>query len=579
MVKNTAVHSVKNIPSFFAGSTFYTGGAGGLSGIYYKPVMPTTFALIYSIFGGRAFFFHLFQLLLHIINAILVFFLFRHLFSEKREWLAFFLALIFLVHPINTEAVVYASALQEVLFFFFGMVALLFYIKTDPVTSFPHHLRSKSFGDQAASLGAARPSKRKRSGVGALPLVPPVFILLSLLSKETGIVFFAIVFFYLLLFKKERLFVYSVFSFLTLCFYAVLRFGLAGVYFTRVGLSPIMRASLAERLLTLPKMIFYYLKTFFYPVDLAIAQHWVVKTANLADFYLPLLFVGLFFVVIFFIFLAIKPRFDRDKPYNHLPASRHGSAIKFIFFLLWFVFGLGLHLQIFPLDMTVADRWFYLPIVGLLGMMGVILSRQRKFLSEVNSPPTSNVGPLAPPSTSKIEDSAVAHWLKQLIHRKNFVAFLKYWCVSLIIIFLSIRTIVRTFDWRDGLTLFSRDIKISKDSFDLQNNLGVELFRKGKVEEAKIHFEKSTDLAPYWWTNWNNLAVVYERYGDFKKAEGYYKKAIDNGDYYLAYENYVGILIKEGKKDEAKEFLEKKALLKFPYNQKLSAFYKYLIAK
>ncbi|PIY71145.1 hypothetical protein COY88_01845 [Candidatus Roizmanbacteria bacterium CG_4_10_14_0_8_um_filter_35_28] len=61
------------------------------------------------------------------------------------------------------------------------------------------------------------------------------------------------------------------------------------------------------------------------------------------------------------------------------------------------------------------------------------------------------------------------------------------------------------------------------------------------------------------------------------EAEKLYKKAIDQGEYYLAYENYVGVLIKEKKLKEAKEFLEKEGLIKLPNNEKLKMFYHYLL--
>lgn len=497
VVNNVLVHSLSNFPLFFKGSTFNPGGGGAMGGLYYKPMMTVCFSFLYTLFGPRPFFFHLFQLLLHLGNAILVFILLDHFLKKLK--LSFFLSLIFLIHPMNVETVVYVAALQETLFFFFGMLALILVIK--------------------------EPVRIKNNGV--IYLSTSFLLLLSLLSKETGIIFFALIFFYLLIFKRDRFLNYFIFFLVSLAAYLILRFGLAGIYFQKHNLSPITRMSFGQRLMSVPQIIFFYLKTFFYPKDLAISQHWVVKSLTFVYFYLSLILVSAFFFVLGII-LTIFLRPSKDGKM---------SGINFLFFLLWFIFSLGFHLQLFPLDLTVSDRWFYLPMVGLLGMVGVILSQQRKFF-------------------------------------QNFVVFNIFGVV--LIILLSIRTFIRTFDWRNGLTLYSHDVKISKNAFDLENNFGVELFRVGRFDEAKIHFENSTELASYWWTNWNNLGVVYERKGELGKAATYYKKAIDNGNYYLAYENYAGILIKQDKKKEAKEFLEKEALPRLPYNQKLRQLYLYL---
>ncbi|MGH2611645.1 MAG: hypothetical protein ACRDFB_01185, partial [Rhabdochlamydiaceae bacterium] len=96
IVNNYAIHSVINIPSFFFGSTFAPQNSNSLGGLYYRPIMSAAFAVIYSVFGAQTFFFHALQLGLHIVNALLVFYLFKKFF---KEYLAFFLSLIFLIHP------------------------------------------------------------------------------------------------------------------------------------------------------------------------------------------------------------------------------------------------------------------------------------------------------------------------------------------------------------------------------------------------------------------------------------------------------------------------------------------------
>jgi len=126
IVNNILVHSAKNIPLFFKGSTFNTGGTGNLNGVYYRPLMMVLFSFIYQIFGSQAFFFHFVQIALHISVVIVLFLIFKKFFKKK---IAFILSLIFLVHPANVESVSYISAIQENLFVLFGLLSLYISIK------------------------------------------------------------------------------------------------------------------------------------------------------------------------------------------------------------------------------------------------------------------------------------------------------------------------------------------------------------------------------------------------------------------------------------------------------------------
>jgi len=485
IVNNVFVHSVKNIPLLFQSSTFNTGGAGVSAGTYYRPLMMTFFSFVYQLFGPNPFFFHLFQLFFHILTAILVYLMFKHFFKEMT---AFFIALIFLVHPAGVESVAYISAVQDIFYVLFGILAFYIVIKNRAKFEFKNIFLINTL------------------------------LFLSLLSKETAILFFIIIFIYQLIFDRKFIFENLIFFMMTVGIYALLRFALAGVFFTPYHNAPIVQLSLWQRIMMIPAIFFYYLKLFFYPLDLAVMQHWVIRTL---DFRMLLgsLSAGILALLLW------KKRFNRN----------------FIFFFLWFIITIFPYLQIFPLDMTVAERWFYLPVVGLLGMMGAVWSK----------------------SGNKLVIMGV-----------------------IIIAIFSIRSFFRTMDWKNGLTLYGRDIKISKGAFDLENNYGVELFRAGDYQEAKVHFLKSTELAPYWWTNWNNLGAVYEQEKNYQKALEYYQKSIDNGQYYLAYENMAKILVLQEKVNpiagrKTDEFL-RKALEMFPENnnlQEIQMYHKSLINK
>lgn len=474
VLNNILVHSFNNFFQFFGGSTFNTGGTGSFAGLYYKPLMTAFFSLIYTFFGPRPFFFHLFQVSLHITNSIFVFLVFRHLLVfSKKNLLPFVLALIFLIHPINAEAVVYVSDLQDILFFFFGIIAL-WRVVAFKLADFKEYL------------------------------ILSALLLCSLLSKETGVLFYFVLGTYVLFFLRQKLLSFLISALTSIGIYSILRFAVAGIFFNKHGLSPITTMTFFERLMSVPKLVLFYFKTFIYPKDLAINQHWVVNSLNPNDFYTPLI------ISLFLILILILPAIYFLIKKNHF-------ALLYIFFLLWFLAGLGMHLHIiFPLDLTVSDRWFYFPMVGLLGMFGVLIEQIK---------------------------------IKDLLFKK-ILTFL----LIIIIISLAVRTISRNFDWKDGLTLYSKDIGISKNAFDLENNLGVELYRAGRFDEAEVHFEKSTKLAPLWWTNWNNLGAIFERKNDLTGAKKYYQKAVDNGQYYLAYENLAKIYLKVESPEKTSSF-------------------------
>jgi protein O-mannosyl-transferase len=128
IVQNPNIQSLTNFFGFFSGGTFYAPGAANLAGIYYRPILSLAFAINYAIWNQNAFGFHLFSVLLHATNASLLYLLFKKLLNlENYRYsnpMSFLLSIIFLVHPVNTEAISYISSVQEPLFIFFLLSAL-----------------------------------------------------------------------------------------------------------------------------------------------------------------------------------------------------------------------------------------------------------------------------------------------------------------------------------------------------------------------------------------------------------------------------------------------------------------------
>lgn len=474
---------------------------------YFRPITAALNSSLFTLFGSQPFIFHLFSVYFHIATAVLLFYLFKRFFREN---LALFLSLLFLVHPSNVEAVCFASAMQEILFTFVGLAGLYLCVI----------IKKENYIDPVSGHGMTQRRRNDISPISPVTIFGAIiFSTLALLIKETGIVFLALTFLYLLLFRRKNMREIQLFlacAIIVFFTYVFARFSIGNTYVQGAGLFPIMRVSFATRMMNVPMIILYYLGIFFVPLKLGIAQNWVIHTITFKDFWLPLLVdVGFFGLVV-----GGFAKKDSSCINRVTQNDTKFSNIKiFIFFFLWFIIGLLPHVQIVALNMTVAERWMYFPMIGLLGMAGCVMLSVTKHLAK------------------REKDSSCINLITQNDTKIRMII-----CTTIISLFF-LRSFMRTLDWRSGLALYSSNISPTS-SFDLQNNMGVELFRAGKYTEAKKYFEKSVALAPYWWVNWNNLGASYEREHNYAKAQECYEKSIHNGQYSLAYENLERVLKK-----------------------------------
>lgn len=83
-------------------------------------------SLIYLGFGAKEPYFHFVNVLLHIFNVLLLYFIVSELSNKK---LAFVTGLLFALHPVHTEAVTWISGKPYVLYSFFILLSFVLYIK------------------------------------------------------------------------------------------------------------------------------------------------------------------------------------------------------------------------------------------------------------------------------------------------------------------------------------------------------------------------------------------------------------------------------------------------------------------
>lgn len=479
ITENVAIQSIQNLPEFFTGGMFYVEPGVKLSGNFYRPLLSTYFSLIYTVFGANSFMFHFNQLCLYILNVCLVYYLFKHFFNQK---IAFVLSLIFLVHPINSESAYYISATQENLFLFFGLLSLWTVTK---------------YRSQKALIIAS------------------ILLLVSLLFKESGILFFIVIPLYLFLYHRKKTLPFVGYSLISFVMYVILRINAIGVTPTGTNDAAIQNLHLVSRLINIPEIFLFYLKTFLYPMDLAIIYNWVYTSIDVPHFYIPLV------IDLFFVFVVIYASYvSRRKSQKHF--------VMYTFFVVWFFVGMLLNLQILPLDQTVTDQWFYFPIIGLLGMIGVFLL---SFKIELNKPHSVAI-------------------------------------IVTLISLLAIRTFTRGFDWEDDFTLASHDLTVSPQAYSLEAELSRLYFDNGDYKDAKIHADRSIQMFPYL-DSYTDLGNADFYLGDYTGAKEAFLNATKYGDNYVTYENLSAIYINHDNPQEGIYFIKNIALKKFPYDARL----------
>lgn len=328
IVDNPLVHSVKNIPALFTGSTYFRGETQESYGLFYRPLMLSMYSVLYHFWNVDPLPYHLLQLVFHICNAILVFLILGKFFKNYFPLIG---ATVFLVHPVNSETVVYIAHLQEVLFMFFGLLAVYLMIRKDRIVK----------------------------GGFLSYFITAILLLFSLFSKETGLLFICTGIVYCVLNARKKLKLFIASSVTAAAVYLFFRITLAGSKIVDIELTPIGELDFGHRLINIPMIIIRYLYLFVFPKDLSLNEVWIVRSVRNWEFLMPLIIV---FTLVFIWYRC----------YKLLEKGKTSRISGYLFFSLWAFMGMAVHFQLIPLDATLALRWFYFPMIGIIGIIGII---------------------------------------------------------------------------------------------------------------------------------------------------------------------------------------------------------------
>lgn len=300
----------------------------------YIPVSLTAFLLVNQLSGSshpNPTIFHLFNLLFHIFNAILVYIILRKLI--KNDWAAGAGGLLFAIHPIQVEVVAFAWGFKDILSVFFALLAIWFYIIY--IESSRSRIRKLFYG------------------------VASVMFILSMLSKPSTVVLPIIIFPLDFLFYhrslKTSLKSISLWFLLTIPIVIITK--LAQPYSYIDFIPPIW-----ARPLIFSDALNFYLSKVMLPIKLCVAygrtpqfvmRHWWIYLSWLIP------------VILLYLIWRFRKRF----PF---------LAIGFLIFVVGFLPVSGWIPFEYQNWSTVADRYLYLSIIGVAMAFSALLKRWKK---------------------------------------------------------------------------------------------------------------------------------------------------------------------------------------------------------
>jgi tetratricopeptide (TPR) repeat protein len=449
---NREIRSLGNAPSFFTGHAF-SGAADALRDIdviqYYRPVWVLSLAVNHAVWGERAIGYHLTNVLLHALA------------SGLTAWLVFELAgsaaaaalagALFAAHPVHAEAVAWVSARNELLLSVFLLLAFIACVRIN---------RGGGAGARVACL---------------------VFFALALLSKETAVLFPAIVLLYLWAGHQAGKVPRTAVRPWKRYGWALVLAAVAAAFMAlRAGIvSPLpVHDPLATRLATAPGLVLENLRLLFVPVGLKVLHTFepVSSPLSAATLLPAALLAGA---------LALLPwafRFDANL----------GFGLGWILLALIPVSGIPALLQPTPL----AERYIYLPSVGWAIAIGSLIARARR--AETRATPRARGRALQGAALIAIPALAAA-------------------------------TLAHSRPWRSDLTLATRMCRDAPRSALAHSSLGLATYRLGRWPEAAAEFGIAAGLRPS--DPWSHyyMGCALRRSGRLEPAEQALRNAIGAG--------------------------------------------------
>ena len=384
---------------------------------------------------------------IHIFNAIMVWFLVYQL-TKKNLVTSLITATVFAIHPMHVESVVWVSERKDVLYGFFFLASLLTYCRYIKIKKHIYLLICFLLFLMSCLSKAM-----------AVSLVPCLLVLDYYKSRD---------------FKNINLYLEKI-PFLILALiigFIAVDVQSGGNFHGLLNLSESANAiqasalNLSDRLLNSSFANFYYIKNFFFPTG-----HSPFHPYYLKDAYDPLLYISVSILFCSIFLWAIKNNWK-----------------KIVLGMAFYFSTIGLVLQFIPVGSAiVAERYSYLPFIGLAFLVGSLL---QKFW---------NLG----------------------------FKYLVYLIIPILFYALIVNTRMQSDVWQNHVSLFKQAVEVYPNDPFSRKTLGAGLWDQGDVDEAIYHTEYAiNELGLVSSSAFELLAKCYSEKGMTQNAIAFFNEAV-----------------------------------------------------
>ncbi|QTA92397.1 tetratricopeptide repeat protein [Desulfonema magnum] len=467
---------------------------------------------------------HLTNVIFHILNSLLLFFLFRRMTGAL--WRSGFVAALFALHPLHVESVAWVAERKDVLSTFFCFLTLHCYVR------YAEHPNRKIY------------------------LMTIIFFILGLMSKPMLVtlpfVFLLLDYWPLGRFPRETqnaqgfpvkkrtqfLFLSRIFVIEKLPFFALSAGSSIVTFLVQQGAGAtacIEYCPLHFRLANALVSYAAYIVKMVYPHPLAVLyphpgmQPWWKIT-------------GAAFLLMFLCVFVI--RYAKSSP-------------CLITGWLWYLGTLVPVIGLVQVGIqSMADRYTYIPLIGLFIILGWgipdIFFRKRQ--GENLFSKIFRIG-IPAAAISVIFVFTVLSWL-QLRHWSDGITLYKHTLNvtsgSYIVYYNMGNTLLSRGRFDESLPYYYKALQRDPESFDAHNNIGLVLAQKGKTDKAIAHYREALRIKPDFSNPYNNLGNLFASQGRINKAIDHYREALLREPENAEALNNLGLsLIRIGKLEEA----------------------------